>query len=208
MQGREPFGPRLAGLGDPEVVEHVIQELVERQRRVDDEGDGRDAVQSRPQRSEQRRLAGSRLAREDDDPLALVDAADELAEHQAMPGGEVEERRIRRGVERLRLEAVEVEVHGGVPVLVSIPQIVTRVDAAQYARSGSCRGRAARRRGDDPAHSLHERRLGVVAAPSPCPLSRRRQGDTASAPPSAGGTTQLGDGLSGRDRSSPTSLIL
>ena len=38
---------------------------------------------------------------------------------------EEEERRIRRGVERLRFQAVEVEVHG---VLVSIPQIVTRVD--------------------------------------------------------------------------------
>jgi hypothetical protein len=80
----------LAGLGHAKVLEHVLENSLERQRRVEDEGRGAVVLQAAQERAQERGLAGADLAGEQDEALVLLDAVEQLCEGLAMPGGGVE----------------------------------------------------------------------------------------------------------------------
>jgi hypothetical protein len=58
------------------------------------------------------RVSSPDLAGQDHEPLALLDAIDELRQGFAVRRGQEQELRVRRRIERLLIEHVEVEVHG------------------------------------------------------------------------------------------------
>src|SRR5215813_7923164 len=112
VQGDEPLDVGLTGLGDAEVLEHVLENSLEGQGRVEDEGRGTVTLQAAQERAQERGLAGADLAREEDEPLVLLDPVEQLRERLPVPGRRVEEARIRRGVEGLLLKAEEREIEG------------------------------------------------------------------------------------------------
>src|SRR5215468_10269146 len=112
VQGDEPLDVGLAGLGHAEVLEHVLENSLERQRRVEDEGRGAVVLQAAQERAQEGCLAGADLAGEQDEALVLLDAVEQLGEGFAMPGGGIEKARIGGGIEGLLLKSKEREIEG------------------------------------------------------------------------------------------------
>ena len=111
IERHQALHTRAFGLTDAVVVQCVLQDLVERQLRIEHEGDSGVGIELLQQRLEKRRLARADLTREHQEALVLLNPVRELGEGFAMPGRQVQELRIRRRVERLFLEAVELEIH-------------------------------------------------------------------------------------------------
>src|SRR5436190_168947 len=120
IEGDQALDPR-AGLGvHAEVLQHVLEDLVEGERRVVDERDRRGARVELPQQGVQEgRLPGTHLAGEHEEPLVLLDAEDEVRERLPMTRRHEEELRVRRRIERLFVEAVESFEHA--PLLTTFP---------------------------------------------------------------------------------------
>src|SRR5262249_56513635 len=77
VEGDEALGLRLAGLGDAEVLEDILEQSIEGQRRVEHEGGG-GAIEPPPQEGEQRGLLPPPLsARQHEPPVVLVPAPHE-----------------------------------------------------------------------------------------------------------------------------------
>src|SRR5262245_22593726 len=132
VQGDQPLDVGLAGLGDAEVLQHVLENPLEGQGRVEDEGRGAIALQATEERAQERGLAGADLAGEQDEALVLLDAVEQLRQSLPVPWGGVEETRIGRGVEGFLLQAEEREIEG---------------HARLSSHSPRAAGRAARSRG-------------------------------------------------------------
>src|SRR5215472_5712474 len=112
VQSDQPLDVGLTGLGDAEVLEHVLENSLEGQGRVEDEGRGAVALQAAQERAQERGLAGTDLAREEDETLVLLDPVQQLCERLAVPRGRIEEARVWRGIEGLLLKAEEREIEG------------------------------------------------------------------------------------------------
>src|SRR5215813_1961848 len=112
VQGDEPLNVGLTRLDDAEVLEHVLENSLEGQGRVENKGRGAVALETAQERAQERSLAGADLAREEDEPLVLLDAIEQLRESLPVPGGRVEEAQIRVGIEGLLLKAEEREIKG------------------------------------------------------------------------------------------------
>src|SRR5215470_12937381 len=112
VQGDQPLDVGLSGLGDAEVLEYVLENFLEGQCRVEDEGRGAVALEAAQERAQERGLAGADLAGEEDEALVLLDSIEQLREGFAMPGGGVKEARIGRGIEGFLLKAEEREIEG------------------------------------------------------------------------------------------------
>ena len=106
--GRRCF-PRLA---DAEVLQEVLEDPVEVEHRIGDERDGGRLVQSFEQCLEQGSLAGSHLAGQQDEALALLYSVQELGERLSVRWRQMEKPGIGRRIERRLLKPEEGEVHG------------------------------------------------------------------------------------------------
>ena len=111
VQRDQALSVARAGPRGAEVLQGILEEIVERKRRVEDEGGGRVAIEPPEQRVDERGLAAADLARQDEKPLLFLDPIDELGEGLAVARGQDEEARVRRHAERLFLEPVKREVH-------------------------------------------------------------------------------------------------
>ena len=78
---------------------------------VGDERDRGRVVQPLEQRMEQRGLAGSDLAGQQDEALVLLDPVEELGERLLVRGRQVEKARVGRRIERRLPEPEEGEIH-------------------------------------------------------------------------------------------------
>src|SRR4029453_4923255 len=111
IQCEEALGAGPARSRNAEVLEHVFQQAIERHRGVEDERDIGVRPDALHERAEQRGLARTHLAREDDEALALLYAVDELRQRLAVARRQEEKLRVGRRAEWLLAKAVEVEVH-------------------------------------------------------------------------------------------------
>jgi hypothetical protein len=111
VQGQQIFGLGPAGLLDAEVIEHDPEEVQRLERRVEDERRRRGRVELRQKRVEQRRLARTDLAGEQDEALARTHSIHECRQALAMGIPEIEEGRIRRHLEGGANQAVELAIH-------------------------------------------------------------------------------------------------
>src|SRR5262249_55886015 len=107
----EALGGRVSSLRDAKVLEDVLEQPVEGQRRVEDEGCRRHVVEAAEKGAQKRGLARPDLSGQQDEPDVVLDAVGELSQSVAMAPGQVEKLRVRRGAEGLLPEAVEIEVH-------------------------------------------------------------------------------------------------
>src|SRR5206468_5373977 len=98
---------------DAEVVENALEDAVEVEAGVDDEGHRGLGVEPLSQRMQQRRLSRADPTREDAEALALARRVHQLGERLPVGRAHIDEARIRGGVERLFLGPVEGQVHGG-----------------------------------------------------------------------------------------------
>ena len=111
IQRHESLRPRIARLGDPQVLEDVLEDAVKRQRRVDDERDRGLSVEALTKGVKQGRLARAHLAGQDDKALPLLGPVQELGQRLPVPRAHVEKLRVRGRVERLFRQPVERQVH-------------------------------------------------------------------------------------------------
>src|SRR5262249_57204343 len=84
---------------------------------AEDDGEKRPRLQVLQQDPAQRRLAGSAVAGDDDQPFAAVDRADDLLERCRVRAAAIDEPGVGREVERRLDEAVEVDVRIHRPAL-------------------------------------------------------------------------------------------
>src|SRR5262249_30098493 len=113
VEGDEALGLRLAGLGDAEVLEDVLEQSIEGQRRVEHEGGGGGAIEPAQESAEQGCLPRAHLSGQQNEPDVVLDPVRELSQRVAMAPGEIEKLRIRCRAEGLFAQSVEVEVHAG-----------------------------------------------------------------------------------------------
>ena len=111
VEGDEALSRRVSGLGDAEILEDVLEQSVERQRRVEDERGGRSAIESAQKGSKQCCLPRPDLSGQQNEPHVVLDSVRELRQGVAMPARQIEKFRIGRCTEGLLAESVEVEVH-------------------------------------------------------------------------------------------------
>src|SRR5262249_21039875 len=111
VEGDEALGLRLAGLGDAEVLEDILEQSIEGQRRVEHEGGGGGAIEPAQESAEQGCLPRAHLSGQQNEPDVVLDPVRELSQRVAMAPGEIEKLRIRCRAEGLFAQAVEVEVH-------------------------------------------------------------------------------------------------
>ena len=91
---------------DAEVHEQHLQQVFARHERIGHECRERPSIEMLQHRSNQRRLASTDLAGQDDEPFAAADTRQEFFEGRGVRGTAIEEARIRREAERFFLEAV------------------------------------------------------------------------------------------------------
>src|SRR5207249_6207705 len=107
----EPLRPRLSCLSDPQVLEDVLEEAVERQGRIDDERDRAVSVEPLTEGVKEGRLPGAHLTGQNDEALSLLGSVEELGERLPVPRSHVEESGVRGRVEGLFRESVEGQIH-------------------------------------------------------------------------------------------------
>src|SRR5438132_10579191 len=90
VQGNEPLDVGLTGLGDAKVLEDVLEQALEWQGSVEDEGRGGVAIQTAEQRTQKCCLPCPDLAGQQNETLALLDAVHKLRETLSVTLGEVE----------------------------------------------------------------------------------------------------------------------
>src|SRR5262249_34325385 len=95
----------------PELDADRPQQLLARERRVEDEGDLGIGAEPLEQRPAEGGLPGTDLARDRDEALALLDPVEDVRQRLAVRGGEEEEARIGRQGERLLAKPVELGIH-------------------------------------------------------------------------------------------------
>src|SRR5262249_20947855 len=100
VEGEEPLRLRAAGRGDAEVLQDVLEDALERQEGVEDEGRLGGRVERLQERLQQRGFARPHFGGEDDETPALLHAVEELGERFLVTRGGVEKPRVRRGVKR------------------------------------------------------------------------------------------------------------
>ena len=111
VERHESLRPRLASLGDSQVLEDVLEDAVKRQRGIDYEGDRRLAVEPLTKGVKQRGLSRAHLAGQDDEAFPLLGAVEQLGQGLPVRRTHVKESGIRRRVEGLLRESVERQVH-------------------------------------------------------------------------------------------------
>ena len=111
VQRDESLRPRLPCLGDPEILQHVLEELVEGQRGVHDERDRALIVESLTKSVQEGSFSRTHLARQDDEALPLLGAVEELGQRFAMSRTHVKELGIRGRVEGFFGQPVERQIH-------------------------------------------------------------------------------------------------
>ena len=111
VEGDEALRRRVSRLGDAEILEDVLEQSVEGQRRVEDERGGRSAIESAQKGSKQCGLPRTDLSGQQNEPHVVLDSVRELRQGVAMPARQIEKFRIGRCTEGLLAESVEVEVH-------------------------------------------------------------------------------------------------
>src|SRR5207249_9205555 len=111
VQRHESLRPRVRSFGDPQILENVLEEAVERQGRVDDERDRAVSVEPLTKGVKEGRLPGAHLPGQDDEALSLLGSVEELGERLPMPRSHVEESGVRGRVEGLFRESVEGQIH-------------------------------------------------------------------------------------------------
>jgi hypothetical protein len=111
LERDEPLRPGFHSLRDAEVLEDVLEDAVERQAGVDDEGDRGLGAEALSERVQQRRLPGADAAGEDDEALALARGVHELGQRLPVRRAHIEEARVRGRVEGLLVQRVEPQIH-------------------------------------------------------------------------------------------------
>src|SRR2546422_7974816 len=111
VERHESLRPRLASLGDSQVLEDVLEDAVKRQRGIDHEGDRRLSVEPLTKGVKQRGLSRAHLAGQDDEAFPLLGAVEQLGQGLPVRRTHVKESGIRRRVEGLLRESVERQVH-------------------------------------------------------------------------------------------------
>lgn len=113
LKRHQSLSVRLSRLVDLELLEHVLENAAEGEHGVRHVGyRGVRTFQLPLQGLEQSGLARSDFGGEQDESLALLDGVGELGQGLPVAVGQVQEVRVRRGTERVALQAVETEVDG------------------------------------------------------------------------------------------------
>ncbi len=104
----------LAASRESQITDDVLQEFDGRQTAVKyvRVRDIPVLLQRLQQTAEQESLAGSNLSGQDDEAFAPTDAIEKSGQGFIVPSGRKQERRIRRNLERIALQAVKGFVHG------------------------------------------------------------------------------------------------
>jgi hypothetical protein len=101
LEREEPLGQRcLKGLGDAEILQHVLEEPREAEHRMGDERHRRRLVQPLEQRMEQGGIASSDLTGQEKEAHVLLDPVEELSERLLVRRRQVEKAGIGRRIER------------------------------------------------------------------------------------------------------------
>ncbi len=127
-----------AALLDAVFVEEHPEEVEGLEPRIEQEGRRSRRIELGQQRVEERRLARSHFARQQDEPLARAHAVDQRRQPLTMGLAQVEERRIRRHLERAAQESVMLPIHGPCPY----PPIAGDALAVGSAGAGGAGGTA------------------------------------------------------------------